>query len=595
VGYTFIESDLGEVLADFDLYDTFAIDIETTGVNPYDSRILLCQIGFNDKEYVIDAAKVDISPIATYLKSNKWQKLLFNAKFEGSFFLHFYGTQINNIFDCYLAERIINPDNKFGNSFEDLALKYLDVKLDKTVRKSFFGKKPGKFTEKQIKYAAEDVRYLFPLMSMQETALKEKEMEQVAELEFAIATVVAEMELTGVTIDKDKWRGLLQVKEKELEESRQRMYKILYDDHDVLDEQLGMFERSGINLGSPKQLNEALNKIGLDIESTKEEVIALIDHPAARELMVYRKLDKIMNAYGYSMFDKIHPFTGRIHADFRQLGTETGRFSCKEPNLQQMPEEFRECFIAGEGYVFVGADYSQIELRVLAELSGDPVLVASFQAGHDLHTATAANMFNVPQTDVTKEQRFAAKTLNFGLVYGMGVDKLKNSLNGEAQKTGSPTLNIRQVQAIHYKYKNTIKTAITWLENTGNRAVRDGVAETIYGRKRFFNRPTSSLNRKEYDRQLAGIRRQGANTPIQGTSADITKLALLNLHNELREYNFKGNVVLQVHDEIVVLAHKSQAEAIKDIVVESMVSAGQQLLRKVPVKVDSYISDIWKK
>lgn len=555
----------------------------------------MCQIGFDDKQYVIDATKVDISPLSSYLSSNIWTKIIFNAKFEGKFFLQYFGIQINRAFDCFLAERVLSPDNAYGNSFEDLALKYLNVKLDKKVRQSFIGKKTGKFTEKQIKYAAEDVEYLFPLMRIQQAKLEERGLNKVAELEFDVAPIVADMELTGVYVDAPKWRDKLRIYEKELEESRQRMFKIMFDDNKGLDEQLGMFERAGINLGSHKQLLEALQKIGLNIDSTKEDIIAVIDHPVAKELLEYRRLEKIMSSYGYSLLEKIHPFTGRIHADFKQMGTETGRFSCKDPNLQQMPEFFRECFIAGGNYVFVGADYSQIELRVLAQLSDDPVLIASFKSGFDLHTATASNMFNIPQVDITKEQRFAAKTLNFGLVYGMGVDKLRNKLNAEAQKNGSPSLNIRQVQAIHYKYKQTYRKAIDWLESAGQKAVRDGVSQTLYGRKRFFNRPESNIDKEQYNKQLAGIRRQGANTPIQGTSADITKLALVQIHNELKEYGFKGNIVLQVHDEIVVLAHKKQAETIKTIVVDCMVSAAQQLITKVPVKVDAYISENWKK
>jgi DNA polymerase-1 len=302
-----------------------------------------------------------------------------------------------------------------------------------------------------------------------------------------------------------------------------------------------------------------------------------------------------MDAYGENIIEKIHPFTGRIHADFKQLGTETGRFSCKDPNLQQMPKAFRECFISGEGYVFVGADYSQIELRILADVSGDDALSAAFKSGADVHVATAASMFNIPYADVTEEQRFAAKTLNFGIMYGMGVGKLMDSLNVEAEKTGQPKVNIRQVQAILIRYKKTYRKATMWLESAGRKALREGVSETMYGRKRFYTRPISSLDRELYDKTLKGIERQGANSPIQGTCADITKIAMLSLYNNLKEYGYRGNIVLQVHDEIVVLAHKTQAEPIKELVVESMMVAAESILKNIPIKVDAYISEIWKK
>lgn len=584
------------MVAHLDVERVFSLDLETSGLNPIDSRILLCQIGFPDTQYVVEVATTDISPILPYLKSRNWKKLIFNAKFEDKFFQYFYQTPILNVFDCFLAERVLNPDKKFGNSFEDLAQEYLDVKLDKKVRTSFLGKKPGTaFTEKQIQYAAEDVRYLFPLWEKQRDKLEEKNLTHIAELEFEVATIVASMELAGVPVDTNKWKGMIKLYDEKLNGSKMRMFEIMFDENDILDEQMGMFERDAINLRSQPQLLKALNKLGLDIENTNERTISLVDHPVAHELLEYRGIQKVIDAYGFSVLEKIHPFTGRIHADWFQMGTETGRFSCREPNLQQIPPEFRECFVADGDYVFIGADYSQIELRILAFLSKDPTLSAAFKSGLDVHTATAASMFHIALEDVTKEQRFAAKTLNFGLSYGMGIKKLKDNLNVEARKNGKPEYNIRQVQDIHSRYKRTYQTATRWLESTGERSFRDGYSQTLYGRKRFFNRPQSNIDREEYDRQVAGIKRQGANTPIQGTNADITKLAMVRLHNELKDYNFRANIILQVHDEIVVLAHKSQIDPVKQVIEESMVNAAKQILTTIPVKVDTYVSSVWKK
>lgn len=605
--YTFINHDIAPVLTAIESTNIFALDLETTGLNPLDSRILLCQVGVGDHEYVIDARKVDLKPLTRYLTSSKWLKLIF-SKFEDKFFQHFYETQINNLWDCFLAERIITPDSLYNNSFEDLAQKHLDVALNKSVRETFL--KPIKdFTEDQIKYAAEDVQYLFPLYELQKAKIEELGLEKIADLEFSVLPAVSRMELTGVEIDKVKWRLLLQEYRDKLQESNEALFKILFDDNDIIDEQLGMFARTagnvptrargkiqvGINLGSPDQVKSALNKLGIAVDKTDERTLEKIKHPAAKELLNHRKIEKVIDSFGENILDKIHPFTGRIHADFKQLGTETGRFSCKEPNLQQMPEAFRACFVSGAGYEFVGADYSQIELRILADISGDAALTAAFKSGHDVHIATAASMFNVPFAEVTKEQRFAAKTLNFGMMYGMGVPKLMDSLNVENEKSGQKKLNIRQVQSIHYRYRQTYKKATDWLESAGKTAIRTGESITMYGRKRFYNRPTSTLDRKGYDKQMSGIERQGANSPIQGTCADITKLAMLNLYNDLKDYGYRGNIVLQVHDEIVVLAHKSQSEPIKTLIEESMTRAAQMVLTKVPVKVDTYISEIWKK
>ncbi len=583
------------MVADFDRYDTVSIDLETTGLNPIDSRILLCQIGFGQHEYVIDCRKVSLDPILPFLTSFKWKKLIFNAKFEEKFFLYNYKIEFKNTFDCFLAERVLYPDNMWGNSFEDLAKKYLDVELDKKVRQSFLAVGNGSFTERQIKYAAEDVQYLFPVYELQKTALEEKQLTKVAELEFPVANVVASMELTGVPIDVPKWRSKIIKYNGELEESRQKLFKILFDDNSILDEQLGMFERAGVNIKSQPQMLGALNKLGIDVDQTDERTLEKIKHPAAQELLAYRKIQKIISAYGESILEKIHPFTGRIHADFKQLGTETGRFSCKVPNLQQMPEEFRECFIGGNDYLIVGADYSQIELRILAEISGDPALTSAFVSGFDVHSATAALMFNVPLDTVTKEQRFAAKTINFGIMYGMGVNKLMDSLNVEAKKNGQKTMNIRQVQSLHYRYKQAYRKATDWLESAGKRAIREGVSETMYGRKRYYERPVSSVDHDAFTKKMKGIERQGANSPIQGTSADITKLAMIDLHSTLTEYGYPANIIIQIHDEIVVLAHKSQAENVKECVVDSMMASAKRILTTVPVQVDSYVANAWKK
>ena len=372
------------------------------------------------------------------------------------------------------------------------------------------------------------------------------------------------------------------------------MLDILYGSGKI-DEQIGLFERGGINISSPKQMKEAFNKLGIDVDNTNEREIALIDHPAAVELLNYRGLDKILTSYGGSFLDKIHPFTGRIHADFKQLGTETGRFSCREPNLQQMPEEFRECVLLDD-WVIVGADYSQIELRILAELSGDKNFIEAFTSGEDLHKSTAALMFGIPLDSVTKEQRFMAKSINFGIAYGMGPGKLMDTINSEAHRTGGKMHTFPEVIVMFERYKHTYKQVNNWLQQAANKAFMTLESETMYGRKRFYNRPDqNTLEPKEYDRQVGAIKRRGSNSPIQGTNADITKLAMLNVHNNLEEGGYRAKIIIQVHDEIVVLAHKRQAEQVKEVVLSSMIESAEKILKKVPVRADAYINSFWRK
>lgn len=589
----FITDNLDGVVSALNDVDTFTFDLETTGLTPIDSRILLAQIGVWGKEYVIDCNRLTLDPLLPFFYEPRWLKIIQNSKFERRFILNKYAVPINNVFDTQIAERLLVPDG-FNYGLADLAMKYADTKLDKSVRKSFFQRRNTSFTTEQIEYAAKDVEVLWAIRGAQKELLEKHGMTHLAQLEFDLAQVVASMEEEGTPIDQEKWRGKIKHYEVLHEESRLKMLDILYSTGKI-EEQMGMFSRGGINVSSPKQLKEAFQKIGIDVDSTNEREIALIDHPAAVELLNYRGLDKILTSYGGSFLDKIHPFTQRIHADFQQMGTETGRFSCKDPNLQQMPEEFREC-VSLTDWVIVGADYSQIELRILAELSGDRKFIAAFESGEDLHKSTAALMFGIPLDAVTKEQRFMAKSINFGIAYGMGPGKLMDTINSEAHKTGGKQHTFPEVVAMLDRYKATYSGVNRWLREAANKAFMSLESETMYGRKRFYNRPDpNKLEAKEYDRQVGAIKRRGANTPIQGTNADITKLAMLNVHRNLEEGGYRAKIIIQVHDEIVVLAHRRQSEAVKEVVLSSMIESAQLLLKKVPVKADAYISEVWKK
>lgn len=569
----------------------------------------MCQIGFpNDEQYVIDARKVGLEPLLPYLSSREWIKIFFNGEFEGKFFYKYYDTPINHVFDCMIVERIINPDRLSGNSFEDLAREYLDVQLDKQTRKSFLGGQTGPFTEKQIRYGAEDVKYLFPLMEAQKKGLDEKNSNHIADLENDVVTVVASMELEGVPVNAEKWTEILKEYIEEHEESRKVLLSLFTgkpkENFNKLGTQTSLFDEEEeqdllaktINLNSPQQITKALNAVGVHVKDTSEQTIALIKHPVAEELTRYRRLQKLITSYGQeAVLDKIHPFTGRIHPDWRQLGAETGRFSCQHPNLQQIPEKLRKAIGGVEGYSFLGADFSQMELRILAQESQDPILVEAFTTGKDVHSLTASLMFNVDLDKVTKSQRFAAKTLNFGITYGMQIGKFSDSLNIEAKKEGRPPVTMGEAHHLMDLYKRTYKVAGDFLERQGLLALRDGYTQTRFGRRRWFRPPDPSLNPKAYSGQIAAIKRAGANMTIQGGNADITKMALIDIHEELREYGFKANIILQVHDEIVLLAHNSQIETITPIVEDAMVKAGKRMLPDIPVVVESYASLYWPK
>jgi DNA polymerase I len=296
-------------------------------------------------------------------------------------------------------------------------------------------------------------------------------------------------------------------------------------------------------------------------------------------LLEYRTVQKAITSYGENILEYINPVTGRLHADFRQIGAPTGRFSCNNPNIQQVPhgEEYRRCFRAPEGRKLVIADYSQIELRILADVTGDEGFINAFQSGADLHKTTAAQVFNVSIDEVTGEQRSFAKRLNFGVVYGIGAKRF-------AMMTG---LSDDEAQNIMTRYFQTYRKLDAWLKEAARTAVRQREARTPLGRLARFRFDPQ-------DRQQTSLtERNGKNMPIQGASADILKRALRLLHDGI--HGTSANIVNIVHDEIIVECDAAEAGRIQQIVEDSMCAAGEEYVKKVPVKVESEIKDEWIK
>jgi DNA polymerase I-like protein with 3'-5' exonuclease and polymerase domains len=566
------------------------------------------QIGTREREFVIRAS-ADIEPLLPFFSSTKWLKLIHNAKFEQEFMQFYHKITIRSVFDTMLAEQIISSD-KYPRSLAYVVQKYTGEILDKTPQKSFVGMRPMQaFTDTQLAYAAKDVAVLFAVYEEQKVELEASDQTYIANVEFDCAGVVAAMELEGIPVDTVQWRAKIGEYRIREQETRESLFSLLLDDS-PLPEQQGLFERTGVVpsakagkkvvtvIDSPAQVGAAFTALGIELPKndkghymTDERTLEKIDHPAASEMLEYRRITKVLDSYGESFLDKIHPFTGRLHPDFNQIGAETGRFSCREPNVQQIPEEFRD-FVGGvEDYRIVGADYSQMELRIIAELSQDPALIHAFSLGGDPHTSTAAVMFNIPVDTVTKEQRHIAKTINFGLSYGMGAPKLMDTLNAGREKK----LSIKEVYKINDQYRETYKGVIDWFAKAGNTAFQQGFSVTLGGRKRYYTRPAAGLDAQTLQNQIAAIKRQGGNSPIQGTNADITKIALVNLYFELSQYGYRAAIISTVHDEIILIAHKRHAESVKEIVQDSMLRSAQELIKSVPVKVDSYISDWWKK
>lgn len=589
--YTFIQTQekLLEIIPELEKATLLALDTEGTMLDPFRAKLLLLQIATPDKAYVIDATKVSLELVKPVLEAERPLKIAQNAKFDYEILKVQAGITLGPTFDTMLTERLLTCGISREISLKTLAEKYLGIKLDKTIRESFADPRNpalrGDFTEQQLEYAARDAQILHGIFKKQWKQLQDEDLVETAKLEFAVVPVVSEMELRGSLIDQKKWRSYIA----EMEEKRDAINKEIQGELRHLSPyaQVDLFGNieDTVNLDSPLQLIEIFKKIGVELPNTSEATLQKTSHPLATKILEYRQFEKLITAFGESILEKINPVTNRLHPDFLQLGADTGRFACNNPNLQQIPADsgFRSCFVATEGYKMITADYSQIELRIMAEVSQDPAFLEAFNKDIDLHTLTASQMFRLPLEKVDKARRFQAKSINFGLMYGRGPASLSTQIG----------LSVDESRKLLDVYFNTYKDVKRWMDKVAREAIRQGYVRTLGGRKRMFILPDKTD--PEYQKLIGSVERQGKNTPIQGTSADITKFALIYIYKKIKEENIDAHMIHTVHDEIVVEARTDIADRVAKLVEEQMIEAGKKLLKNVPIKVDVHIADCWEK
>lgn len=586
------EEELRKAVESLSAHQAIGLDTETTELDPYVGRLRLVQLASPSGVHIIDLDAFGersngnlrenqaLAPLRDLLSAHRPVKIAHNAKFDAKFIKHTLGVDLGGIFDTLLASQLIGAgDIEERHGLEAVANRYLNESVDKTERLSNWN---FELSEAQLQYAARDAAVLVPLREKLIERLRSDSLVQCAQLEFECVMTVADMELTGFYMHKDRWLDQLSIVEK-------RRIQLAGELQDVLAEEsnqgtlFGGPQRDEINLDSHQQLTKALERLGITVpDSTRNWKLQPLaaEYPVIATLLEYRTVQKALTSYGQNMIDLVNPTTHRLHADFRQIGAPTGRFSCTNPNIQQVPHavEYRRCFSGHpEGRKLIIADYSQIELRILAEFSGDRGFINAFNSGADLHRVTAAEVFNVSADQVTREQRDFAKRLNFGVVYGIGAQRF-------SIMTGS---TVPEAENILRKYFATYRGLDTYLHEAANRAVRDRQARTGSGR----------LVRFRYDdqdrQQISMTKRNGKNTPIQGTSADILKRALRLLKDELRDTN--AQIVNIIHDEIVVEADADEAKEVAQQVERAMVAAGEEYVKTVPVKVETEIADEWVK
>ena len=568
------------------------LDTETTELDPYTSRLRLIQLATPDCVFIVDldafpgstngnlGKNESLEPLKRLLEAPRPIKIAHNAKFDAKFIKYNLGADLSGLFDTLLASQLVGAgDIEERHGLEIVASRLLNESIDKSERLSNWN---FELSEAQLEYAARDAAILLPLREKLIERLKAESLVKCAQLEFECVMTVADIELAGFYMHRDRWLEQLAIVEQRRAQLAEQLQEVLAEES-TQGTLFGGPQRDEINLDSQQQVTQALERLGIPLpDSTRNWKLQPLaaEYPIIGTLLEYRTVQKALTSYGQNMIDLINPTTGRLHADFRQIGAPTGRFSCTNPNIQQVPHtaEYRRCFSGHpQGRKLVIADYSQIELRILAEFSADRGFMEAFNTGADLHRATAAQVFNVTLDQVSKDQRDFAKRLNFGVVYGIGAQRF-------SMLTG---LSVTEAENIMRKYFATYSGLNNYLREAANRAITERQARTASGRLVRFRFD-------EQDRQqISMTQRNGKNTPIQGTSADILKRALRLLKDELS--GTTARIVNIIHDEIVVEVDATEAEEIAQKVERAMCAAGEEYLKTVPVKVETEIADEWIK
>jgi DNA polymerase-1 len=500
--------------------------------------------------------------------------------------LKWYGMELKGkVFDTMLAHYVIESEGR--RNMDMLSAQYLGyepVSIEELIGKKGKGQQTMRDVElEKIKeYAVEDADITLQLKNVFTPLLKTKSVEKVFdEVESPLVKVLLGMEYEGVKVDMD----FLNQYSKELETEAKRCEESVY-------------QQAGVrfNLASPKQLGEVLfEKLQLDAKgrktkggqySTGEDVLLKLSHQnkIVEDILGFRELTKLKSTYVDALPQIINKRTGRVHTCYGQAIAVTGRLSSNNPNLQNIPirtargREIRKAFIPRDcDHAIISADYSQIELRIVAAISGDPAMCDAFKQNKDIHTATAAKVFSVAEEDVTKEMRYKAKSVNFGIIYGQGAFGLSENIG----------VSRSEAKEIIENYKQQFANIQKYMDESINFCRQNGYVQTLMGRKRWLKDINSSnFTVRGY------AERNAINSPIQGTAADMIKLAMIKIHHEFKKQKFRSKMVMQVHDELVFDAHKEEVEILKPIIINCMQTA-MQLPNDVPADAEVGVGENW--
>lgn len=564
-------------------------DTETTSLNELEAELV--GISFSYKKglaYYIPLSENREKCLETleifrpFFEKEDVLKIAHNLKYDYKI-LHQYGIEIKgNSFDTMIAHYLMNPDGRHGMDYlSGIYLNYEPISIESIIGKK--GKKQGNFRDADLRvqtnYAAEDADVTFQLYEIFSPQLKKENLEDLFyKVEMPLMKVLAKMELAGVALD-EAW---LSQESKDLE-------------GDLKNLEQKIFQLSGeeFNLNSPKQLGDILfEKLQLDPKAkktktgqyaTSEEILQKLanKHEIIKYILEYRTYQKLKSTYVDALPQQIDPFDNRVHTNFSQTTAATGRLASVNPNLQNIPirtergQQIRGAFVAGMGKKLISADYSQIELRIIAEISDEDNMIKAFQEGEDIHASTAAKLFKIPLNEVTKTQRSQAKSVNFGIIYGQGAFAL-------AEQTGLSRTEAKQMIDAYFETYPKLKQ---WMAEQVTNARQLGYVETILGRRRHLK----DINSNNF--VVKGhAERNAINAPIQGSAADIIKMAMINIDKAFTEQQLSTKMLLQVHDELIFEAPENEVEQATEIIRREMQSV---LKTKVPLLVEVGIGQNW--
>ena len=596
------------------------VDTETEGFDFTTKKMIMFQIGDADQQFVIDTRRVSIEPLRNILQNKNILKIFHNAKFDYKFIKKWSSIICEGVYDTYLVERVLNCGKQnYGYGLKDVCKRYLDVDLDKEVRNKFIGLASKPFTDNQIVYGAKDVEYLIKIRTHQLPLIIRNQLDRVVDLENEVVLAFADIEYNGLDLDTESWKKIEKVNTEKADGLQDSL-----DNMVTLDPRLDRFvskyvqadlftavedlRKIDIKWTSPKQVLEVFQCLvpKLDNVNGKQMYKYRFQYPLIDKYVKYKEAMKLCTSYGDAFFKNLSN-DNKIHTNFHQI-LDTGRVSSSKPNMQQIPADniYRNCFTAPDGWSFVSADYSSQELNVIAFGSKDPVWIKALQNNEDLHSTCAELVYgeewlNAAEDDCAymklrmkcncpkhKKLRTNVKTINFGLAYGMGPNKLADTLN----------ISVDGAKVLIEKYFQAFPAIKGFLDKLGNFGKKFGYIKTFppYNRKRWFSTWYPKIwNNKSSVMELGSIERASKNTPIQGASADMTKKALVFIRDYVAKNDLPVKVVMTVHDQIDTICRDDQVSDWATIMKALMEKAALEIVSNGLLKAEVTVSNCWEK